>query len=103
MNATEINYKVRKEVPINALNRNLKCVYNDQSLFYNILIEYLKYLHERNLAESTIYIAKRNCIYFLNYIENQKIKNIENITSINIEGYVNNMRPDLNIRTKKHI
>lgn len=101
MNATEINYKIREEVQIKAHNRSPKYVYNEQNLYYNILMEYLEYLHERNLAESTIYVAKRNCIYFLNYIENQKIKNINNIKSTDIEGYISNIRQDLNICTKK--
>lgn len=101
MNATEINYKVRKEVQIDALNRSPKCIYNEQNCYYNLLMEYLEHLQTRGLAESTIYVAKRNCIYFLNYLENQKIKNINNITSNNIEGYVSNMRKDLNIHTKK--
>ncbi len=101
MNATEINYKIRKEIKISALNRSPKYVYNKQNLFYKTLVEYLEYLQKRNLAESTIYIAKRNCIYFLSYIENQNIKNIKNITSTDIENYVRNIRQDLNIYTKK--
>ena len=103
MNATEINYKVRKEVQIDALNRSPKCIYNEQNCYYNLLMEYLEYLHDKNLAESTIYMAKRHCIYFLSYIESKQIKNIKNMTSNDIEDYIHNIKPDLSIQTKKTI
>lgn len=101
MNATKINYKVRKEVQINTLNRSPKCIYNEQNCYYNILLEYLKYLHDKNLVESTIYMAKRHCIYFLSYIESQKIKNIKNITSNDIENYISSINQNLSIQAKK--
>ena len=103
MYATEINYNIRKEEVIYETEKSPTIIYNKNNLYYNILNEYIHYLNTKELEKSTIYSAKRNCIHFLNYIENYGIVKIIDINIKVIENYIQNIRNNLSVHTKKNI
>lgn len=64
-------------------------IYNEQNHYFYILNDWKSYLYNNNYCSSGIYQKERQMIYFLNYLESNKIIPINNLTKEDILNYIN--------------
>ena len=65
-------------------------IYNENNYHYNILVEWVKYLEDNSDSQLNVYQQKRHMVYFLNFLENDKIYNLKLINKEVVMKYINN-------------
>lgn len=89
MNTTKLLPKNKRKEGLYYHNKRKPIVYNEDNYFYNtIYYNYCIYLNKKYESQQNIYQYKRHIIYFLDYLEKNKIYEINKINKDVIFDYL---------------
>ena len=64
-------------------------IYNEKKYYFYILVDWKNYISTNNYSSSGIYQKERQMIYFLDYLESNKIIPINKLTKEDVLNYIN--------------